>query len=153
MIVFQLRCGRGHEFEAWFRNGATFDRQAKAGDIDCPFCADARIVKAPMAPNLGRGVGKERAAPEKADQAPAEAAARAKATAEQMAQTVAKLRSYVEENCDYMGDEFAAEARRIHCGDAEARGIYGEATRQEAKDLKAEGIPVWPLPMLPRRND
>lgn len=150
MIVYQLHCSSGHEFEAWFRNGATFDRQAKSGDVDCPFCGDTRVAKAPMAPRLGKGVGKEAAT---GPDTGAEDETRAKALAVQVTQAVAEMRRHVEENCDYMGEEFAAEARRIHHGEAEERGIYGEATREEAVELTAEGIPVFRLPLLPRRND
>lgn len=150
MIVYQLRCSSGHEFEAWFRNGATFDRQAKSGDVDCPFCGDIRVAKAPMAPRLGKGVGKTAAT---GSDKGAEDESGAKAMALKVTQAVAEIRRHVEENCDYMGEEFAAEARRIHHGEAEERGIYGEATRQEAVELTAEGIPIFRLPQLPRRND
>jgi hypothetical protein len=62
-----------------------------------------------------------------------------------------ELRRRVEENCEYVGPKFPEEARRIHYGEAEERGIYGEATREEATELKEEGVRVYRLP-LPRRN-
>ena len=55
MILFDLRCADGHVFEAWFRDGETYDAQAKAGEIACPLCGDTAVAKALMAPNVARG--------------------------------------------------------------------------------------------------
>jgi len=161
MILYQLRCRHAHDFEAWFRDGATFDRQAANGDITCPYCGTARVVKAPMAPRLATGGLAER--PECAEpvgkvdhpasagvETPAEA--RASEVAARILQAVEGIREHVEETCDYVGDEFAEEARRIKKGEAEERGIYGEATASEADELDDEGIRVYRLPFLRRRK-
>jgi len=140
MILYQLRCAKHHEFETWFRDSATFDAQSRKGAVECPFCSDTKIVKMPMAPRLAKGHASEAAAE-----------GRAREVASQVGQAMAKLRRHVEENCEYVGGKFPEEARRIHYGEAEERGIYGEATREEAVELKEEGVEVYPLP-LPRRN-
>jgi hypothetical protein len=140
MILFDLKCGEGHVFEAWFRNSGAYDAQAAAGEIACPVCGDIRIEKAPMAPRIG----KSRQEVEKTETA-------AQRRAEVMRELV-ELRRKVEENCDYVGNRFAEEARRIHYGEVEERGIYGEATEAETTELKEEGIEVGRIPWVPTTN-
>jgi hypothetical protein len=134
MIVFELCCGRAHRFEAWFRDGAAFERQAASGEIACPHCGDTAVAKAPMAPRLNSARGE---ALEVRD------AARAMLT---------ELRRAIESNCENVGDRFPEEARRIHYGETEGRPIYGEATSEQARDLEDEGIAVTRIPWV-RRDD
>lgn len=139
MILFRLTCGDGHQFEAWFRDGATYDRQSATGDVECPFCGSPHVSKAPMAPNLVTAKKKT-------------SEVRAREVAEQILQAVNKLHRHVEENCEYVGDDFAEEARAIHYGDAEERDIFGEATDAEVEDLDMEEIEFFRLPQRPRRD-
>ncbi|HUC68422.1 MAG TPA: DUF1178 family protein [Stellaceae bacterium] len=132
MILFTLKCAAGHEFEAWFRDGATYERQAARGLVTCPECGNTGIEKAPMAPRLGRA----------AADAPAP-------SPEQLRRMLQQVRRQVEQNCEYVGDRFAAEARRIHQGEAKARGIYGEATEAESRSLADDGIEVAHIPWVP----
>lgn len=141
MILFKLVCANNHPFEAWFRDSAAFDRQCVAGDIGCPFCASTCVSKAPMAPHVAKSVVKGGSAEDRAQ----------KVTRELM-EVMENLRRHVEDNCDYVGVDFPEEARRIHYGEADARGIYGEASENEASDLKEEGIEVHRFPWLNRRN-
>ncbi len=146
MILYQLRCHRGHDFDAWFLDGATYDSQSASGDVTCPFCGTAEVAKAPMAPNIARGH----------TDAPLRSSAeetRAKKVAERILDAVDILRGEVEENSDYVGDEFADEAKRIHSGETEERGIYGEATDEEAEELDEEGVGYFRFPFSRRRND
>lgn len=135
MIKYSVQCSGGHQFDGWFKDSATFDKQAKAKHIECPRCGDTKVSKAPMAPRISKSGGNR-----ESDVTRAEEAAR------EMAEVAGKIREHVEENCDYVGSEFAEEARKIHYGEADQRGIYGEATIDEAKDLDDEGIDVLPLP-------
>ena len=135
MIVFDLRCGQGHVFEAWFGSGADHDAQAARGLIACPICDDADVVKAAMAP----------AVPAKSNRA-----LRSPAEVKSALATLAKLQAHVEATSDYVGGNFANEARAIDAGDAATRPIYGEATRAEAAALAADGIAAHPLPFRPR---
>ncbi len=146
MILYQLRCHRGHDFDAWFLDGATYDSQSASGDVTCPFCGTAEVAKAPMAPNIARG---NTDAPLRGGSGEA----RAKKVAERILDAVDILRGEVEENCDYVGDEFADEAKRIHSGETEERGIYGEATDEEAEELDEEGVEYFRFPFSRRRND
>ena len=132
MILFTLRCASGHEFEAWFRDGGGFEAQQKAGEIACPLCGDAQVEKAVMAPRIGRSRGN----------APAVSPA-------QMRAALVELRRQIETNCDYVGERFAEEARRIHHGETDAHGIYGEATSEESEELAEEGISFGRIPWLP----
>jgi hypothetical protein len=160
MIVYELKCSSGHVFEGWFRDGATFDRQAAAGKVSCAVCGDSQIDKAPMAPRLARGRGGDRdtARPseraENGGEAAGDAVSRERAAAVQAEalRLLTKLREGVESACDYVGDKFAEEARRIHYGERKKRGIYGEASDEQARELADEGIEVKKIPWLPRRN-
>ena len=141
MIHFQLKCSRKHEFEAWFRSSASFDEQCKRGDVDCPVCGDIEITKALMAPNISTTDKPSGNDPEK----------RAREVAEQILNAAGKLRDVIEEAVEFVGEEFADEARAIHYGDAEERDIYGTTTDQEAEELDEEGIEFSRLPFRPRR--
>jgi hypothetical protein len=159
MIVFDLKCKQDHVFEAWFADSATCDSQLAGGEVQCPMCGDAKVAKAPMAPHIPAGTGRGRgrgsgggtkapakSAPEVAPEAP---------TPEQMAEamkTLRKMREVVEKNFDHVGDRFPEEARKIHLGEVEKRNIYGDATREEAKELAEEGIEISQMPWLPRHD-
>ena len=135
MIRFTLACGRGHEFEGWFRDNAAFERQSADGQVACPSCAGTDVRKAVMAPAVSRG---------------AEAAERARARAVALVAAMRHAREHVERNFEHVGERFADEARRIHHGESEKRDIWGQATVAEAKELRDEGIPVSPLPDPPK---
>ena len=131
MILFDLRCANGHDFEAWFRDSSTYDQQAEAGAISCTICGDTAVSKALMAPAV---------------------TTRARIDDKQAAMVMKKWRevqSHIEKNFDHVGRRFPEEARKMHYGEAEKRSIYGEATREEAKELHDEGIAVSQVPWLP----
>jgi hypothetical protein len=132
MILFSLRCASGHEFEAWFRDSGGFAAQQTAGEIPCPECGDTKVEKALMAPNIARSGRRPPAL------SPA-----------QMRAALVELRRQVETNCDYVGERFAEEARRIHYHEVDSRGIYGEATAEESKELADEGISFGRIPWVP----
>jgi hypothetical protein len=131
MILFTLRCAKDHEFEAWFRDGAGFEAQHAAGEIACPLCGERSVEKAVMAPRLARG----------RDTIP-EALV-------QLRQALVQMRRQIETHCDYVGPRFAEEARRIHYGEVDPRGIYGEASEAESRELADEGIKFGQIPWLP----
>ena len=137
MIRFSLICDRDHEFEAWFRSNDDFDRQKKRGFVDCPACGSSKVGKALMAPAVSTGRKREKIALAM-NEAQKNAMAEMKALSEKM-----------RENADYVGDKFAEEARKIHFGEADARGIYGEATLEEAKSLAEDGVGFMPIPVFP----
>ena len=121
MILFDLNCAKGHLFEAWFRDGASFELQRKSRKVQCPACGASTVNKALMAPKLVRGdAGRE---PREAAQKPARAPHPAMLRA---------LREHIERNCDDVGERFAEEARKVHYGEAEPRSIYGRATSEES---------------------
>ena len=161
MILYTLRCAEGHEFESWFKDSKTYERQEKRALIPCPSCGSAKVTRALMTPRIGKG-GKagavEVAAPAEAAAAPAAPTADQQMTAlaqhmpKEMRETLLKLRQQVEKNCDYVGGNFAEEARKIHYGEADKRGIYGETSDKEAKALVEEGIEFGRVPWIPRGN-
>jgi hypothetical protein len=145
MISFNLRCGKDHLFEAWFKDGKSFDRQARQGKVACPICGDSKVEKAPMAPNIASGVSRRAKADSKTGGDKAKQAA-------EFRTLLTKLRTEVEKNCDYVGDNFAEEARKIHYKEAEQRNIYGETTDKEAEALHDEGVEFARIPWPSRTN-
>ncbi len=154
MIHYQLCCAGDHAFDGWFRDSAAFDAQAKAGLLSCPSCGEANVRRALMAPV----VGKQRAAAAPVEvAAPTAASEPGKAVSggslpDGMRAMLQRMRAEVEKRCDYVGPRFADEARRIHNGEGEARGIYGEATPDEAERLADDGIEVARIPWVPRAD-
>jgi len=134
MILYELRCGADHGFEAWFRNSDAYEQQRAANQIACPTCASSEISKAPMAPRIGKS---ERANPEQV---------------RMVMSQIAELNRQIAETCDYVGAAFPEEARKIHYGEVEHREIYGEASPAEAAALNEEGITVAAIPWV-RRTD
>ena len=145
MIKFTLKCSRGHEFEAWFASSAEYARQLEAGLVACAFCGDGAVSKALMTPNVSVKSNRQ-AAPSSAVASSQEAF---------QAELVVEMRGLyqkIRDNFDHVGDEFASLARRIHEGDEAARGIYGNATKDEVEELLDDGIAVLPFPDLPKEH-
>jgi hypothetical protein len=166
MIRFSLRCDNGHEFDSWFKDSAAHERMSAAGLVDCPVCGDTRVSKALMAPAIRKTRGVKGRAEAPVAKLPAVEAPAAKppepdseaprlAAGPMPAQIVAllqRMRSEIEKSCEHVGKDFAKEARRIHEGEAEPRGIYGEATEAETEALREDGIDVARLPWVPRAD-
>jgi hypothetical protein len=148
MILYRLRCSDDHEFEGWFRNADAYDKQRDVGALECPICGSKDVAKALMAPSIAKG--REVAVPAPAAQPPAEIQAMHPAAkqAAELKRQLRALRQVVEQNCDYVGDRFAEEARKIHYGEVDARGIYGESTPEESERLKDEGIEFGAIPWV-----
>jgi hypothetical protein len=169
MIRYRLQCPDDHQFDAWFANSAAYDTQAKRGLVSCAVCGATRIEKALMAPNVGtkgnKKADKARKSPGKPTDvtAPTEAteiaatnsvaltgeAAKRAAVARELMALMRKVRAEVEAKADYVGPNFAEEARKIHYDEAPNRGIYGEATKRVVVELLDEGIDIMPLPDVP----
>ncbi len=137
MIRFSLECEHEHGFEGWFRSNDDFETQKKRGFVECPACGSHKVEKALMAPAVSTGRKQEKIA-----------LAMGEAQKQAMAQLKA-LGEKMRENADYVGDKFAEEARKIHFGETEARGIYGEATPDEARGLIEDGVEFMPIPVFP----
>lgn len=145
MIRFALNCSSEHGFEGWFKSGDAFAEQVEAGRIACPTCGDRVVRKAVMAPAIVRGGGGREV---RASTPLAPTPEQAKAAA--MMAVLRQVRAHVERNFEDVGERFAEEVRRMHQGGADVRDVYGKATPEEARDLLDEGIPVRPLPEVPK---
>ncbi len=141
MIRYALTCANDHGFESWFQSAEAFDRLVASGMVSCAVCGSDKVTKTLMAPSVrpARKAAEAPAKPLTTPQNPAEMA-------------LAAMRRQIEENSDYVGMNFAAEARAIHDGEAPERSIYGEARADEARKLIEDGVPVAPLPFLPARK-
>jgi len=148
MIRFDLVCEHAHEFDGWFDSNDAYDDQHKKGYVACPICGSEKISKQLMAPGIPTKANKSNAltAPEKTQKL---LAASKTPEMKKLIKAVRKMRKDVEKTADNVGDNFAEEARKIHYKEAPARGIYGQATIDEAKELVEEGVQVMPLPTLP----
>jgi len=161
MILYRLRCSKGHEFESWFKDSKTYERQEKKSLIGCAVCGDSKVARAIMAPRIGKkGNAVEVEAPPAAAPAPTaeqqqaqqQMAALARHMPKELREALMKVRTEVEKNCEHVGDKFAEEARKIHYGESDKRGIYGETSDEEAEALAEEGIEFGRLPWVPRSN-
>ncbi len=142
MIRYSLTCPQDHAFESWFQSSAAFDGLVSAGHVACPICGTTKVEKTLMAPAVQQG---KQAAPLRQ---PSDGSSKAA----ELERALAELRRNVEENSDYVGMNFAAEARAMHDGDMPERAIYGEVKADEARRLLEDGVPVAPLPFLPSRK-
>jgi len=133
MIKYQLRCAHEHEFEGWFRDSADYDLQAREGLVECPACGSEEVRKAVMAPAIAKRNNGEREM-------------RLAEIRRDMGKAVERARDFVEKNYDYVGEKFPDEARKIHYGESKERGIFGEATGKQVRDLIDEGVKIAPLP-------
>jgi hypothetical protein len=154
MILYALKCSKDHEFEAWFANSGAFDAQQKRGLLVCPVCATSEVGKAMMAPSVAKSAAPPASAlPPKKGEEPVAREPQRVAAHRELAAAVRKLRAEIEANSEYVGPRFCEEARKIHHEEAPARGIHGEATAEDAKALREEGIDFFPLPLLPEERN
>ncbi len=154
MIKFNLKCSGNHSFNSWFRSADAFEKLNTSKLLSCPICGDADVAKAVMAPQVrpSRTAAQKPAPLTNAGpvhvsilhalttpSSPAEAA-------------IMEMKKKIQDHSEYVGTEFAREARAIHFGEARERSIYGEANSEDAKKLVEDGVPVAPLPFLPTRK-
>lgn len=137
MIRFSLSCEHEHGFEGWFRSNDDFETQKKRGFVECPACGSKVVEKALMAPAVSTS------------RKQAKMALAINAHQQRILSEMKALTEKMKESADYVGDKFAEEARKIHFGETEERGIYGEASAEEARDLIEDGVPFLPIPTLP----
>ncbi len=141
MIKYSLQCEKEHQFEGWFSNSADYDVQSEQGLLSCPVCQSGDVEKALMAPSIPRK-GASKVDP------------KLRAFQAQFQETAKKARDYIEKNFDHVGKQFPEEARKIHYGEAPERAIFGEASVEEVKELKEEGVEIAPVPQpLPEPED
>jgi hypothetical protein len=133
MIIFDLKCApQGHVFEAWFGSSEDYEAQKARGLVSCPLCGTAEVEKAPMAPRVGAKGNRQGGPPPEQIKA--------------LLASMAEAQKQMLETSEHVGPRFADEARAIHLGESEARSIHGQATPEQADELREEGIPVAPLP-------
>ena len=153
MISFDLICENGHTFEGWFSNSKDFEKQSKTKSIECPFCSNNKVQKALMAPNVSTKNNNANDASSTLSKNKTSNFTKGNMhNSPEVTTAFKKLRKAIEENCEYVGNNFAEEARKISYGESESRGIYGETSAEEAKELNDEGIEFGVLPWS-NRND
>ncbi|MBB4238618.1 MULTISPECIES: DUF1178 family protein [Rhizobium] len=138
MIRYSLTCDNAHEFEGWFSESADFDRQVATGFLTCPVCHSAAVSKLLMAPSVSTARKKDERQTLAMD-----------AMRQEALQKLKEAVAAVKANSEDVGAKFPEEARKIHYGEADARGIIGQATVDEAQALVEEGIEIAAIPVLP----
>ena len=154
MIHYDLRCSHDHAFDGWFKDSAAFERLAKRGMLECPQCGDTKVERALMRPAVGKRERESLPVPVPAPQPPPEppAAVAGGPMPAHMRAMQQRMRSEVEKNCDYVGPQFAEEARKMHRGESDKRSIYGETSPEQAEALADEGIEFSRIPWVPRAD-
>lgn len=151
MIHYTLRCQAEHKFEGWFKDSAAFDEQARHGLVSCPECGNSTVTRALMAPSIPRK-GRTMTTEVATTAEPPVAEKTAVDVPDQMRAALQRIRAEIERTSDYVGPDFADEARRIHHGTSDKRNIYGESTEAQAEALADEGIAVARIPWVPRAD-
>ena len=148
MIKYALKCHENHTFESWFQSADAFEKLQANSMVACPECGSTSVKKALMAPPVrpARSAAIVQKQPTETESVPEQP------TKGEQESALAKLKSEIEANSDYVGDSFAKEARAMHLGEAPERSIYGEAKAEDAKSLIEDGVPVLPLPFRPTRK-
>lgn len=149
MIRYTLKCSNDHVFDSWFRNSEAFETLRKSGQVNCAMCGDTAVEKTVMAPAVA---GKQKSDAETGTEAASEETPLS-APSHPAEVALRKMRDHIRKNSDYVGNEFAAEARKMHDGETEERSIWGEATPADAKALHDEGVPIAPIPWISRQDD
>ncbi len=152
MIHYSLLCENRHAFDAWFKNADAYEEQVRLGIVTCPICSTRKVEKSIMAPAVSRSGAETRSTPETAGNEKMSFSAGHPQQA-QLRAALRQLRDKVMAEADYVGDQFATEARRIHLHETEPRGIYGEATKDEVADMIEDGVEFMPLPQLPEDHN
>ena len=137
MITYSLACDNHHKFDSWFRSAEAYDEQHGRGIVTCPVCGSAKVDKALMAPAVSR-TSSDKVSLSQGHPLQGE-----------IREFLRAMRKKVTSEADYVGDKFAEEARKIHFKEADPRGIYGEATRDEVTSLLEDGVDFLPLPHVP----
>ena len=150
MIHYQLKCRQNHDFDGWFKDSASFETLAGRGMVECPTCGDTQVCRALMAPALAIRAEQPSPPPGPATSPAPPPAVAGGGMPDHVRAMLQRLRSEVEKHCDYVGPQFAEEARKIHRGESARRGIYGETTGVEAESLAEEGIEVARIPWVQR---
>jgi hypothetical protein len=152
MIHYDLRCSQDHAFDGWFKDSTAFERLAKRGLVECPQCGDVKVERALMRPAVGRREAQPVPMPARAPKPSGPPAVAGAGLPDHMRAVLQRMRAEVEKHCDYVGPQFAEEARKIHNGESDKRGIYGEASTEQAKALSEEGIEFSQIPWVPRAD-
>lgn len=142
MIRYTLECDNTHRFESWFQSADAFDTLQSRGLVACPECGDTHVKKTLMAPSV----------PTKSNAKAADSQPMMATPDPEVAKALQELRDHVEKNSDYVGDNFAREARAMHEGEKPHRAIYGSAKAEDAKKLIEDGVPALPLPFIPKQK-
>ena len=134
MIIYDLKCEKGHTFEGWFKDQQTWTFQNSQKLVSCPVCNSSNIEMIPSSITI---MGKD-----------SRTAGRLQEKEISEAKALRMLHQYIDNNFEDVGNKFAENALKIHYGDEEKRNIKGTSTPQEEENLKEEGVQFIKVPLL-----
>ena len=134
MIIYDLKCEKGHTFEGWFKDQQTWTLQNSQKLVSCPVCNSSNIEMIPSSITI---MGKD-----------SRTAGRLQEKEISEAKALRMLHQYIDNNFEDVGNKFAENALKIHYGDEEKRNIKGTSTPQEEENLKEEGVQFIKVPLL-----
>jgi len=141
MIKYNLKCEKNHEFESWFSDSIEYEKLSKKNLLDCIFCKSKKIEKTIMSPRISNNTQKEK---------------RKKLFNEKnnlkIKNDLIQIRSFVEKNFEYVGGDFTRKVRDIYYDKKNKKNIYGSATQQERDELQEEGIDLFSIPWIEKKN-
>ncbi len=138
MIVLNLKCENcNNEFEGWFASSKSCDQQIQKGFVECTRCFSQEVKKGLSKPNVAVKKGSVKSEEK---------------VLKEVKSKITEVKRFIEKNCDYVGDQFTEEAKKMKYGEKEEKPIYGEATMEQTKELAEEEINVVPLPWAPTKK-
>ena len=138
MILFHLKCDKNHVFEAWFASSSQYEKQQKKNLINCPVCNSNKIKKSLMTPKL-KGTKKTDNSKNIVNN-------------KKIIGKIKEFKTFIEKNTVDVGKNFTEEAKKIYYGESKPKLIRGETTKEQAKELLDEGIPIARLPWSSRED-
>ena len=140
MIKYNLKCHNDHEFESWFSNSEEFDKLNKKSLLECIYCSSKKIKKSIMAPSVSSPKNKNQHLDIIKNDFIKEK------------NKLIKLRKYIEQNFDFVGEDFSKKVREVYYDKKSKKAIYGTTTPEEREELAEEGIDLLSIPWVNKDN-
>ena len=140
MIKYNLKCKNKHEFESWFSSSKEFEKLKSKKIIECTFCGTKNVQKSIMSPSV---ISKEQK----------EKNIKSRRYIKKIKKDLLKMRSFIEKNFKYVGDNLPQEVRNIYYDKSKNKNIYGKATLEETEELREEGIELTTIPWIDNKKD
>ena len=140
MIKYNLKCENNHEFESWFSSSDEFDNLSKKKLLECIYCSSKSIEKTIMSPMVSVVNDKKNEFNSIEN------------ILKDEKNKLLELRSYVEKNFEFVGDNFSKKVREVYYDKKNKKTFYGTTTPEERAELENEGIDLLTIPWVSKDN-